>query len=70
MAEKMERETKKQEARARKEAEKEGKKRAKEEAVRQSMGLSNVVRMHELDFNSKEGKAQAQFIDAATAAIF
>ena len=72
MQDKMEREKKKQEEKIRKQEEKEKKKREKEQAKQQakraSLGLDNVVHLHEL--SSTEGRAQAQFIDAATAALF
>ena len=70
MQEKMRREQKKREAKAHQQAEKERKKRQKEEDRRHQLGLGNVVRLHEIDLSSQKGKAQAQFIDAATAAIF
>ena len=70
MEEKMEREQKKREARERMAAEKEKKKRARDSTLRSSMGLDNIVRLQDVDLSSDAGRAQAQFIDAATAAIF
>lgn len=70
MQEKMEREEKKQEVKRRKQEEKDRKKRSKEQQLRSSMGLDNVVHLHELDPSSRNTRAQAEFIDAATAALF
>lgn len=77
MEEKMEREKKKQEAKQHKEAEKKRKEEekkkkrlSKEEQHRQSLGLGNIVRLQDVDFNSGDAKAQAGFIDSATAALF
>lgn len=70
MQEKMEREQKKQEEKRRKQEEKERKKRSKEQQLRSSMGLDNVVHLHEIDHSSGNARAQAQFIDNATAALF
>lgn len=70
MQEKMEREKQKQEEKRHKQEEKERKKQAKEMKQRHNLGLDNVVHLHELDFSKKEARAQAQFIDNATAALF
>ena len=77
MEEKMEREKKKQEAKQHKEAEKKRKEEekkkkrlSKEEQHRQSLGLGNVVRLQDVDFSSGDARAQAGFIDSATAALF
>ncbi len=74
MQEKMERERKKQEEKRIKQEEKERKKhekeQAKEKAKRASLGLDNVMHLHEIDSSSRNGRAQAQFIDASTAALF
>jgi len=70
MQKKMERERQKQDGKRRKLEEKESKKRAKEQQQRASLGLDNVVHLHELDFNQEGSRAHAQFIDAATAALF
>ncbi len=70
MQDKIEREQKKQEQKKNKKEEKERKKRGKEEAKRASLGLDNVMHLHELDLSNKNGRAQAQFIDASTAALF
>ena len=77
MEEKMERETRKKEERDRKAAEKKRKeqekkksKLSKEEQRRQSLGLGNIVRLQDVDFGSGDAKAQAEFIDSATAALF
>lgn len=70
MQEKMRREQKKREVKIRQHSEKELKRRQKEDNRRQELGLANVVRLHDLDLSSQKGRAQAQFIDAATAAIF
>ena len=68
--EKAERERRKARERERKLREKERKKTAKEIKLRDDMGLGNVMRLHNVDTSTSQGKAQAQFIDAATAAIF
>ena len=77
MEEKMERERLKKEAKdrkaaekKRKEAEKNKSKLSKEDKRRQNMGLGNVVRLQDVDFGSGDGRAQAHFIDNATAALF
>ena len=70
MQEKMEREKKKQEERRRKQEEKERKNRSKDQQARASLGLDNVVHLHEIDMSKQGGRAQAQFIDASTAALF
>ena len=77
MEEKMERERQKKEAKDQKAAEKKRKeatknksKLSKEDKRRQSLGLGNVVRLQDLDFNSGDARAQAEFIDSATAALF
>ena len=70
MQEKMDREKKKQEERIRKQEEKERKKRSKDQQARASLGLDNVVHLHELDMSKQGSRAQAQFIDASTAALF
>ena len=70
MEQKTERERRKKAAKERKQREKERKKMAKERQERMDMGLGNVVHLHEVDTSTKQGKAQAKFIDAATAAIF
>ena len=77
MEEKMEREKKKQEAKQHKEAEKKRKEEekkkkrlSKDEQLRQSLGLGNIVRLQDMDFSSEDAKAQARFIDSATAALF
>ena len=68
--EKAERERRKARERERKLREKERKKAAKEIKLRDDMGLGNVMRLHNVDTSTSQGRAQAQFIDAATAAIF
>ena len=70
MHEKMARDKKQQEAKARQNAEKERKRQDKEKHRRHELGLDNVVRLHEVDLSTQKGRAQAHFIDAATAAIF
>ena len=77
MEQKMERERQKMEAKERKAAEKKRKeaeknksKLSKEDKRRQSLGLGNVVRLQDLDFSSGDARAQAEFIDSATAALF
>ena len=70
MRERMEREQKKRESKERKALEKERKKTSKEQHMRHALGLDNVVRLHEVDLGTRQGRAQAQFIDSATAAIF
>ena len=70
MEEKAERERRKTRERERKVREIERKKAAKEIKLRDDMGLGNVMRLHDVDTSTSEGRAQAQFIDAATAAIF
>lgn len=70
MRERMEREQKKRDSKERKALEKEKKKAQKEQRMRHDLGLDNVVRLHELDLGTQRGRAQAHFIDSATAAIF
>ena len=70
MQERIHKEQKKKEERERKAMAKERRWQAKKDAARQDMGLGNVVRLQDLDLSTRQGKAQAQFIDAATAAIF
>ena len=77
MEQKMEREKQKKEAKdrkaaekKRKEAEKNKSKLSKEDKRRQSLGLGNIVRLQDVDFGSGDARAQAEFIDSATAALF
>ncbi len=74
MQEKMRRDQKKKEAKSDRTTKKERKRREKLEAAaqerRERLGLGNVLRLHEVDPSSQQARAQAQFIDAATAAIF
>ena len=81
MREKMEREKQKQEEREMKKREKEGEKerkrleaerkqRARNEKKRESMGLSNIVTYQDIDFSKPGARAQADFIDSASAALF
>lgn len=77
MEQKLERERQKKEARdrkaaekKRKEAEKNKSKLSKEDKRRQNLGLGNVVRLQDVDFSSGDARAQAGFIDSATAALF
>ena len=70
MEERAERERRKMAAKERKAREKERKRQIQDGKLREDVGLGNVVRMHNIDTSTKSGKAQAQFIDAATAAIF
>ena len=70
MRERMQREQKKRDSKERKALEKEQKKASKEQRMRHDLGLDNVVRLHELDLGTQQGRAQAHFIDSATAAIF
>ena len=77
MEQKMERERQKKEAKdrkaaekKRKEAEKNKSKLSKEDKRRQSLGLGNIVRLQDVDFGSGDARAQAGFIDSATAALF
>ena len=60
----------KEEERERKRLEAERKKRVKDAKLRDSMGLSNIVSYQDIDFKSTGARAQADFIDAATAAMF
>ena len=80
MEEKMERERRKkeekerknkekEEAKLRKQAEADRKRRAKDQQQRESMGLSNIVSYDEMDISGRS-RAQARFIDNATAALF
>ncbi len=81
MAEKLKREAQKLQEKERKQAEKEEKKeqkrqeeqrreRLRDQKVRESMGLSNIVSYQDIDFKKSNARAQADFIDAATAAMF
>ena len=70
MEERAERERRKMAAKERKAREKERKRQIRDGKLREDVGLGNVVRMHDIDTSTMSGKAQAQFIDAATAAIF
>lgn len=81
MQDKLERERLKQEEKERKRREKEEekerkrqeaerKKREKENKKRESLGLSNIVSYQDIDFNKPGARAQAAFIDSATAAMF
>ena len=70
MDQRMERERRRNATKERKEREKGRKKAAEQQKTREQMGLGNVVHLHEVDPTSKAGRAQAKFIDAATAAIF
>ena len=70
MQERIRKEQRKRDERERKAMEKEARRHAKDETTRKELGLENVVRLHEVDLSSRQGRAQAQFIDAATAAIF
>ena len=69
MEEKLERERRKVAAKERKVQEKERKKNS-DAKLREDMGLGNIVRLEDIDGSTHQGRAQAQFIDAATAAIF
>lgn len=70
MQERIRKEQRKKEERERRAMAKERRRQAKEASARQGLGLENVVRLQDLDLSTRQGKAQAQFIDAATAAIF
>ena len=74
MREKMEREQLKMEEKAlkreRKKEEAERKKREKDKSTRESLGLSNIVSYNEIDFGKPGARAQADFIDTATASLF
>ena len=68
--EREEKERRRMAARERKMQERERKKEVKESKKRQDLGLGNVMRLQDVDTSTRQGRAQAQFIDAATAAIF
>ena len=68
MEERLEKERRKARERERKAREKERKTGGTK--LRDEMGLGNVVRLQDIDSSTHTGRAQAQFIDAATAAIF
>ncbi len=85
MREKLEREELKMEEKKRKKREKtqEAEKKAQEretkrmeaerkktDKLRESMGLSNIVGYQDIDFSKPESRAQAEFIDSATASLF
>ena len=60
----------KEEEKERKRLEAEYKRKAKEAKQRESMGLSNIISYQDIDFNKPGARARADFIDAATAAMF
>ena len=65
--ERQEKQRRKERERERKAREKQRKKGSK---LQDEMALANTMRLHEVDTSTEEGRAKAQFIDAATAAIF
>lgn len=60
----------KEEEKERKRLAAEHKKRAKDMELRNSMGLNNIVGYQDIDFGRPGARAKADFIDAATAAMF
>ena len=70
LEEREEKERRKVASRERKIQEKERKREVKEKSKRMEIGLGNVIRLQDVDTSTKQGRAQAQFIDTATAAIF
>lgn len=63
-----------EEERERKELQRENKRREadrrKNEKERESMGLSNIIGYQDIDFSKPGARAQADFIDTATASLF
>lgn len=71
MEERAERERRKAFTKQQKQQEKERKRLSKEMKLREDMGLGNTMALHNVDPSSlQQGNAQAQFIGAATAALF
>lgn len=74
MREKMGRERLKMEERELKRLEKERRRKeektAKESKLRETLGLSNIMSYSDIDFKKPGARAQADFIDTATASLF
>lgn len=71
MEERAERERRKAITKQRKQQEKERKRLSKEMKLRDEMGLGNAMALHDVNTSpTQQGIAQAQFIGAATAALF